>query len=199
MRKARKAALSLLCACALVAGSVAATVAYLTDEEAVENTFTVGTLEISLDEADTDDSSEGDRDKANEYKLIPGQTYAKDPTVHFPATNEAAYLFVKVENGIAAIEAEAGDGYEKVAAQIVSNGWTLLEDDVYYRTAEAADELQDFQVFEEFKISGAVDNATLAGYATEGNAESVIAVTAYAVQKAGFETAADAWGATFGK
>ena len=195
MRKAKTIAISALCACALVAGSVAATVAYLTSEDDVVNTFTVGTLEISLDEADIDDSSEGDRDKANEYKLIPGQTYAKDPTVHFPATNEAAYLFVKVENGIAAIEAEAGDGYEKVATQIVGNGWIPLEGDVYYRIAVDADALQDFQVFKEFKIAGAVDNATLAGYATQGNAESVINVTAYAIQESGFDTAAAAWAA----
>jgi predicted ribosomally synthesized peptide with SipW-like signal peptide len=41
MKNAKKAILLTLCAILLVAGSVAGTLAYLTDRSSVENTFTV--------------------------------------------------------------------------------------------------------------------------------------------------------------
>jgi len=61
--------------------SVGATIAYLTDDEAVVNTFTVGQVGISLDEAkvNTDGSlvtgSDAGRVHENEYHLLPGHTY----------------------------------------------------------------------------------------------------------------------------
>ena len=36
------------------------------------------------------------RRKANEYKLIPGHEYTKDPTVHILPESEASYVFMEV-------------------------------------------------------------------------------------------------------
>ena len=77
---------------------IGATVAYLTDRtDPVVNTFTVGNVALKLDEALVDEygkpgkMSDGkfdpveriedaDRVAGNNYLLIPGQTYTKDPT-----------------------------------------------------------------------------------------------------------------------
>ena len=128
MRTKTKALVLALCAVLLVVTTVFVTMAFLTSEDSVQNTFTVGEVTISLDELDVDDSdnddSTTDRDKANEYKLIPGKTYTKDPTIHVGAKSEPCYLFVKVENGL--VNAEA-DGNTTIAEQMKSNGWTLVD------------------------------------------------------------------------
>lgn len=105
MKSKHKALLLSLCAVLLVAATAFGTLAYLTDTEAVENTFTVGSVGLKLDEADvkTDGSYETTHDsrvQANEYHLLPGHTYYKDPTVTVDAGSEAAYvrMIVTVEN-----------------------------------------------------------------------------------------------------
>lgn len=93
--KLRKAMLLTCCALALVAISVGATLAYLTDTEAVTNTFTVGQVGITLDEAPVDANGKkiaGDRVKTNAYHLIPGQTYDKDPMVTLDPKSESSYI-----------------------------------------------------------------------------------------------------------
>ena len=93
-RSLRKPLMLLCSAVALVAISVGATLAYLTDTEAVANTFTVGRVGISLSETDVD--NDGDMAK-NAYHLVPGQTYTKDPTVTMDANSEPAYVRMLVK------------------------------------------------------------------------------------------------------
>lgn len=132
------------------------TVAYLTDRAKIENTFTVGNIEITLDETvvdengdpvadlegkklvdddnnpDTpdkpmteteyntwvDDQKNADPNKeypafdelkdadrteeGNEYKLVPGADYTKDPTMTVKAGSEEAYLRMVMEMNCAA-------------------------------------------------------------------------------------------------
>ena len=100
MKTRSKALLLTLCAVLLVAASVMGTMAYLTSSDEVNNTFTVGNVKITLDEAkvNTDGTPvEGaDRVKANEYKLMPGHTYTKDPTVTVIKGSESSYIRLKV-------------------------------------------------------------------------------------------------------
>lgn len=92
-----KALLMSLCAVLLVAASVLGTMAYLTDSKDVKNTFTVGNVTIAMDETDVDDSTPNkERDQANSYKLLPGHTYTKDPTVTVLAPSVASYVRMKV-------------------------------------------------------------------------------------------------------
>ncbi len=99
--KTKKKALTLaLCAVLLVGATFLGTLAYLTDDDAVTNTFTVGQVHIELDEADvkldgTIDTN--DRVKENDYHLIPGHTYIKDPTVTVKAGSEETYVRMFVE------------------------------------------------------------------------------------------------------
>lgn len=183
-----KALLLSLCAVLLVIGSVFTTLALLTSNDSVTNTFTVGSVAITLDEAKVDvygkDITPASRVKANEYKLIPGHSYKKDPTVHFAANSEESWLFIKVQNEISAIE----DG-TKIAAQITANGWSALTgvDNVYYKKVDAntTSAAVDYPVFSSFKVSETADLSSYAG--------KTIVVKAYAIQADGITTASAAW------
>lgn len=188
MKKTRKIIGLVLAAVLLVSASVMGTIAYLTAKDTVTNTFTVGSVAIVLDEAKVDENGlkiEGAaRVDANTYKLLPGHKYDKDPTIHVGEGSEDCWLFVKVENGLADIEAGT-----TIAAQMEANGWTLVAgtSDIYGRTAPAKAG-DNVEVFENFEIKGAVGSDALVAYA-----DKTIVVTAYAIQKDGFATAKDAW------
>ena len=186
----KKKLMTVLALVLVIALSVAGTYAYLTSQDTVTNTFTVGKVAITLDEAKVDVDgnlvANADPVKGNAYKLVPGHEYIKNPTAHFKAESEASYLFVKVENGISAIEAADNN---TIADQIKANGWTALDGvaNVYYKQVDAntgADAI-DYPVFGSFKIA---DNANTAAYGT-----AQIVVTAYAIQADGMTSATDAW------
>lgn len=195
MKKKTKALMLVLCAVLLVTASVLGTMAYLTSTDQVVNTFTVGKVAITLDEAKVDPDgtavTPAERVKENAYHLLPGHGYTKDPTVHVQANSEDSFIFVKVENGIASYEAGT-----TIAAQIAANGWTALDGvaNVYYKAYTKRAEITDLPVFGNFTIA---DNANATdGWNNFSGAD--VTVTAYAVQMSGFNTAIEAWNATFG-
>lgn len=219
MKTKKKALLMTLSAVLLVTVSVFGTMAYLTDNDTVTNTFTVGDVKLTLDEADvkTDGTYEmigvveggsytetyAPRVQENEYHLIPGHTYIKDPTVHIDPTSEDCWVFIKVENGISqyeAAESTTDPKYTPIAKQITAKGWTALSDvnNVYYKTY-TKNGTKDFVVFENFKISGTANEVEDWDEITNTSETAKIVVTAYAVQKDGFNTAKAAWDETFGK
>lgn len=193
MKTARKVLILALCAVLLVSATIMGTMAYLTSQAEVVNTFTVGSVAITLDETDVDGNA--GRDTANAYKLLPGHTYTKDPIIRVASTSEDCYLFVEVVDGIKAIEADT-----TVAAQMAAKGWEAVNDVenvyVYTKNGEktAVSAGSNVTVFESFKIKDGVTNTDLANY--QGK---TITVTAYAVQKDGFEgkTADEIWNAAF--
>ena len=123
----KKKLMTVLALVLVIAMSVAGTYAYLTSQAKVENTFTVGNVSITMDEAAVDEYgalvANADRCNANEYKLVPGHTYVKDPTIHVGANSEDCYLFVEITNGLGT--AGTINGLE---------GWTKVTgtDNVYY-------------------------------------------------------------------
>lgn len=214
MKTRSKALLLTLCAVLLVAASVLGTMAYLTADDQVVNTFTVGKVEITLDEAkvnlagepvDKDGNvvnlTDAPRVAENKYHLLPGHEYDKDPIIHVDSESEDCYLFVTINNAITDIEALGNT----VAEQMAVKGWQVVDSNaglyVYVGTTEdataplAVTKNSNIAVFEKIEIAGSVDNITLEDYE-----DATITVTAYAVQKDGFEnkTAADIWKATFG-
>ncbi|MBQ2856810.1 MAG: hypothetical protein IJE78_06760 [Bacteroidaceae bacterium] len=191
MKTKSKALLLALCAVLLVAASVLGTMAYLTSRAEVTNTFTVGSVSITLDEAPVDANGKettGARVTTNSYKLMPGHEYDKDPTIHVAQNSEDCWLFVQITDEIAAIQ-----DADTIATQMAANGWTLVDADanVYAHNA-IAKAGNNVVVFESFKIKGDVKNDALAAYANK-----TINVIAYAVQADGFDTAAAAWTAAF--
>ena len=139
--KARKILVSVAALALVAAISIGGTLAYLTSQATVTNTFSVGNIKITLDEAQLDkdgmnllnkdnkvvtDVALAARTNENTYKLMPGHTYVKDPTIHVEAKSEDSYIFVKVVNGISGLEAT---GNTTIAEQLKNNGWTPLMDD----------------------------------------------------------------------
>lgn len=105
MKTTKKALLFTFCAVLLVVASVLGTMAYLTSSDTVTNTFTVGKVNITLDEAKvkpdgTYETDAGNRVGENKYHLLPGHTYIKDPKVTIVKDSEDAYIraIVTVKN-----------------------------------------------------------------------------------------------------
>ena len=193
----------------LVAASVMGTLAYLTSHDEVVNTFTVGTVNIKLDEAkaNTDGSLvEGAaRVKTNHYKLLPGHTYNKDPMVTVLAGSEPSYIKMTVTfskaNELDAIFAPTGanltsifNGYD--AANWIAKGNTkdaaanTRTYEFWYKEtvgAPTADVALD-ALFDSITVPGTITNEQLA--TIEG---MTITVNAYAIQADGSTDAADAW------
>lgn len=90
--KKSKVLLTLMCAVALVVTSVFGTLAYLQDAEKVVNTFTVGNVQIKLDEKDTAKNDGSRTEEGNKYHLLPGHVYDKDPTVTVLKDSENSYV-----------------------------------------------------------------------------------------------------------
>lgn len=185
--KLKKILTLMCCAVLLVCISVGATVAYLTSQDTVTNTFTIGNVKITLDEAEVNTdgtyvSNKDNRTDSNEYKLMPGHTYIKDPIVHVDSESENCWLFVKIENEIAAIE----DQTATIESQMTAKGWTKVEGETNVYSYEAiSTKGANVPVFDTFKIDGTKD---IAGYAGK-----TIKITAYAVQADGFTTSDAAW------
>ena len=96
MKNANKILLICICLIAVLTVSLVGTLAYLLDTDSTVNTFTVGQVHISVDEAkvnaDGTPVAGADRVKANEYHVLPGMEYTKDPTVTVDGGSEDAYV-----------------------------------------------------------------------------------------------------------
>lgn len=158
----------------LVAGVVGGTLAWLTDQTAeVKNTFTVGDINIGLTETTTD------------YKMVPGNTIAKDPTVTVKANSEACWLFVKVT--------ESTD-LKDFITYAIAEGWTALPgvDGVYYREVPASAADQTFSVLKGDAVTVNSD-VTKEMLTAKDFANPTLTFKAYAVQKDNVASASDAW------
>ena len=203
MKTKTKALALALCAVLLVVTTVFVTMAYLTSEDSVTNTFTVGQVNITLDEAKVDEYgnpvdkdgkhvelASAPRQTGNEYKLIPGHTYTKDPTVNVDSSSEDCYLFVKIENGL---------GTDGTIAGLETNGWALVDQPtniyVYKGTGTdgklAVSKNAKIKVFDTFTFG---EKADPNNYDTATKNAKII-VTAYAIQADGLseKTPAEIW------
>lgn len=244
MKKGGKVLLTVFSAAALVVASVIGSIAYFTDSESVVNTFTVGQVKMSMDEADVDlygnqeyvdpnadPKVEKPRVQENDYLLVPGHTYKKDPIVHVDSESENCYVFIAIDNQIEDIEWDYTNELQdnSIAGQMKKNGWNELIDGtapvvlkdgsaellVYtYRNiiqkSANPNKDTDLKVFESFRIDGdtvinredenSTEETDAAGnHYIEAYDGKTVVVKAYAVQADGFETALDAWEATYGK
>ena len=221
MKTRTKALLLVMSALLLVVSTVFATMAYLTSKtEVVKNTFTVGNVQITLDEAKVDEygvkADPEVRVSANTYKLLPGHTYVKDPTVTVVEKSEQCYVRMQVtvtwKDGVTS-EKEAIDVLKEAMPTFVADdGVFLLQNLVdgwdnttwlynsynngtyefwYNEVVDAREnEVVLDALFDAIVIPGDIDNDTLA---TLNNIE--INVVAYAIQADGFADADAAWAA----
>lgn len=186
-RKTRSAMRRMLFTLALVlvvaVASVGGTIAWLTDKtDPVTNTFTVGDINIELNETTTN------------YKMVPGNTIAKDPKVTVKAGSEACWLFVKIE------KSSNLDSFITYSVDEGNDKWTKLTgvtgvDNVYYREVAAVTADTSFDVLKsnQVTVKDTVTKEMMEGLKVEGALQPTLTFTAYAVQKDNINSAADAW------
>lgn len=217
-----KKTLTMVLALVLVAAiSVGATLAYLTSTDEVVNTFTVGNVAITLYEKDVDnDNNKADnitlpdgtvRDKANSYKLMPGHTYDKDPTVTVKAGSEESYvrMFVTINNQATLDEIFApGVALNTILTGWDSTKWEYIGDKVendtrtyelrYHTTVEGKENGENADVVLEPLFTNIVIPGTVTGEQLAELNDLTINVVAQAIQANGAEaynTADAAWAA----
>lgn len=211
MKTKRKALLLTFCAVLLVVASVLGTIAYLTANDTVTNTFTVGQVAINLDEAKVTEDGEAvtsaERVKANRYKLLPGHTYTKDPTVTVLKGSESSYIKMTVTFTMAKelddIFAPNGANLTSIFKDYDSDYWIAKGNtenttantrtyEFWYKEAVGAPtaDVKLKALFDSITVPSTINNdqlKTIAGM--------TITVNAYAIQADGFTTAEEAWAA----
>lgn len=178
-RKIRNRRIAMTVALVLVVAlaSVGGTIAWLTATTTpVTNTFTVGNIDIALAET------------TSNYKMVPGNTIAKDPTVTVKANSEACWLFVKIEES---------DNLKSYIDYSVAEGWTALTGvtGVYYREVAATTTDTAFSVLtsDQVTVKNTVTKADMDAIANNTASKPTLTFTAYACQKDNVADAATAW------
>ena len=126
MRKLKKQLLRTMIACGLVVAVAAgSTVAYLTDAETATNTFTIGRVQIDLEEPGYPGN---DSDEVK--NIVPNQEIVKDPQIENTGNNDAlAFLRVEVPQEMFT-DGDDGTGAQKkqdlFRLKGVSDQWELL-------------------------------------------------------------------------
>ena len=200
-------AMVLVCAFA-----VGMTIAYLTSTDEVVNTFTVGNVQIKLDEADVDEygvpqGSPAPRVPENTYKLIPGHTYTKDPTVTVLSGSEESFIKMTVTFSnsaeLDAIFDPTGADLLRIFKGYDSTNWIYKGNtkdtsantrtyEFWYKEVVPAVAATDADV----ALDALFDSITVPGTITNAQLETIknmtITVNAYAIQADGFEGNAEA-------
>ena len=162
---------------ALVACMTAgATLAWLTAKtSSVTNTFTYGDINIELKET-----------TGESYKMVPGNTIAKDPKVTVKANSEACWLFVKVEKST---------NFDEFMTYGIADGWTKLDgvDGVYYREVASPTDDTVFDVLKDNSVTVKTTVTKEQFNSLTSTTMPTLTFTAYACQKDNVSTATQAW------
>jgi len=169
-------ALTLVLAAYWAVGGTAAWLA--AKSEPIASTFTFGDININLTETDHQEGP---------TKIIPGVDIPKALKVTVQANSVDCWLFVKV--------VETGTFVPDKVTYSIDDGWTKgdgsqIPTNVYYREVNTATTDSVFSV-----LMG--DKITVSNELTKADIENItgptLTFTAYAVQKEGINTAAEAW------
>lgn len=178
-QRTRRALLTLCLMLAVAVVSVGGTIAWLTDKtDKITNTFTASDVDVELAETKTN------------FKMVPGATIEKDPQVTIKANSEACWVFVKIE------ESANYDSYlEDYEDEVVAAGWTKLENGVFYREQAATTSDVTYSVINGDKVTvkSDVTKTMMDNIENKTVTNPTLSFTAYAIQKASFDTAAAAW------
>ena len=170
-------ALTLVLAAYWAVGGTAAWLA--AKSEPIASTFTFGDINITLTETDHQEQP---------AKIIPGVDIPKVLKVTVQADSVGCWLFVKV--------VETGTFVPDKITYSIADGWTKgdgsqIPTNVYYREVNTATTDSVFSVLmgDKITVSETLTKADIRNITDE----PTLTFTAYAVQKEGINTAADAW------
>ena len=188
-RRARRIALTVALMALVAVLSIGGTIAWLiSTPAAITNTFTVGDVNITLEETKGTGTA-----TAKNFPMVPGNTIDKDPTVKVEANSEACYVYVKVEPSANAAT---------YLTYSVDSAWTQLKDDsnndvtgVYYINVSAADAKtgKSYPVLTESKVTVNTNVTEAQLEDAEGSGAPTLTFTAYAIQSANTGSEYQAW------
>lgn len=208
----------------VVISSVFGTMSYFRDTDVSRSTFTVGRIKLELSETNVDGkdtfgvTNNAERDSINNYHLVPGDSYVKDPTVTVKGNSEDAFVYMtlNINNYSKLLDAFPSDRFEGMYLSTVnkiinleaffnlnSNDWkycgmNVVDDCAQYRftyrskVLKSADDNHLGSLFTTMKIPVEADEDNLALFE-----DLTIDIKAYAVQALGFENYNEAWKASF--
>lgn len=169
MNSKKKVLLTLISTIALVVASVLGTIAYLTDSATVTNIFTVGNVDIKLEETKVDNDGNPLEDdlgnptgelteEGNIYHLMPGEEYTKDPTLTVLANSEDSYvrMILTVYNATAVQAIVDNPEHKLVDYSGLFSGWDNTK---WNYVGFTKDDVKDTISFE-FRYHTVVDKAT---------------------------------------
>lgn len=194
MNRKKKIWITVSCLITVLCAMATGTLAWLMDETApIVNTFTPSNIEVRLDEKFNTDSNDDSTNDKWIGQLIPGTTLEKKATVEVVNDIDCwVFLQAKKENNLDAF-----------IEWHIAEGWNLLEQtatyNIYYR--EVAEDAADkkFDVVKDGTVTVQTTvNKELMNTLTSEEVYPKLTFTAYAVQRAGLETAQDAWNAILG-
>ena len=139
----------------------------------LENIFTVGKVNITLTESETD-----------RYLILPGTEITKDPIVTVKAESDACWLFLK---------AEKSSDFDIFMTYSPSSGWKAVEGEngVFYREVADSNIDQQFYVIDQNKVY--VKPTVTEGELNGLTHNPTLTFTAYAIQKSEISDAEEAW------
>ena len=195
----KKKSLALLLSVVLVLVVVAgSSLAWLTaKDDPVVNVFTPSDITITLSE----DTTKHDETTDYRFKMVPGDTFAKDPKVKVESGSETCWLFVAITES---------DNLDKYITYAVADGWTQLEvtnagvttkyENIYYRNVTTEDINKDFYILKGdttypngcVSVNTSVTKADMEAIKTAD--QPSLTFNACAVQSAHLETIEKAWG-----
>lgn len=233
MKMKRKSLIMLVCALMIITSMAFGTIAYLTDRAGVTNRFTIGNVDIVVDETEVDeegqpipdpdeDPEDPDDDferteEENEYPLIPGTEYVKDPTLTVKAGSEESYvrLMVTVSHmkEIKAIFEELSQQYSiKYVNGFVPGDYVTGRDNTVWELVGGVKEDETNNVFtmefrypnpvaptdtEDVVLPALFETIKIPGELTYKHLDSIkdfsIEINGNAIQTTGFENAEAAW------
>lgn len=216
MKLKNKTLVLIICILVLLNFSMFSTLAWMTDTSQVVNTFTVGKVEIDLNETDVDE--DGDT-KKNEYKLIPGSELDKDPTLTVIKGSEESYIrmILNVHNASAVKAVIANDRHEldsfvDLLGGLNKTDWQLegitenTSDNIVsyefrYKNTVSGLDAQGKPLAEDVELTPLFTKLLVPGTLTTDELNALqeggfkIVVEGHAIQQLGFDNADEAWAA----
>lgn len=174
MRLTKKTIVLAVALLAIITTGVFGTIAYLTDSTEVTNTFSIGKVDITVDETVVNKDglpvdkngnvivdqegnpiempSDNRTEQGNKYPMIPGKTYVKDPTMTVKKDSEPAFYRMLVTlNNLADLNTIYPNGFElsQFVVGLDTTNWVLKGAAVPDATADT--------ITYEYRYAAAVD------------------------------------------